>query len=98
MSCAKMRVLLHGMLDHELDLADSIRVETHMRPVATVRPSTGGRGRLELQFADQSRDTARRKTFVRGSSPQSGCKQTCRAGLHGRAERSPVGLARAGES
>ena len=31
MSCAEMRVLLHGMLDHELDLADSIRVETHMQ-------------------------------------------------------------------
>ena len=31
MSCAEMRVLLHGMLDHELNLADSIRVETHMQ-------------------------------------------------------------------
>ena len=28
MSCAEMRVLLHGMLDHELDLADASRVET----------------------------------------------------------------------
>jgi anti-sigma factor RsiW len=31
MSCADMRVLLHGMLDHELDLADAVRVETHMQ-------------------------------------------------------------------
>ena len=31
MSCAEMRVLLHGMLDHELDLADVVRVETHMQ-------------------------------------------------------------------
>ena len=31
MSCADMRVLLHGMLDHELDLADAIRVKTHMQ-------------------------------------------------------------------
>src|SRR6266850_3058314 len=31
MSCAEMRVLLHGMLDHELDLADAVRVETHMQ-------------------------------------------------------------------
>ena len=31
MSCAGMRVLLHGMLDHELDLADVVRVETHMQ-------------------------------------------------------------------
>jgi anti-sigma factor (TIGR02949 family) len=31
MSSAEMRVLLHGMLDHELDLADAVRVETHMQ-------------------------------------------------------------------
>jgi anti-sigma factor (TIGR02949 family) len=31
MSCAEMRVLLHGLLDHELDLADAARVETHMQ-------------------------------------------------------------------
>jgi len=31
MSCADMRVLLHGMLDHELDLADAVGVETHMQ-------------------------------------------------------------------
>jgi anti-sigma factor (TIGR02949 family) len=31
MSCAEMRVLLHGMLDHELDSADAVRVETHMQ-------------------------------------------------------------------
>src|SRR5260370_29243394 len=31
MSCADMRVLLQGMLDHELDLADAVRVETHMQ-------------------------------------------------------------------
>ena len=31
MSCAEMRVLLHGMLDHEVDLADAVRVETHMQ-------------------------------------------------------------------
>src|ERR1700730_12143304 len=31
MSCAEMRVLLHGMLDHELALADVVRVETHMQ-------------------------------------------------------------------
>ena len=66
MSCADMRVLLQGMLDHELDLADSIRVERTCRSAATVRPSTGGRGHLGRQFADQIRDTARRKTFVRG--------------------------------
>ena len=31
MSCAEMRVLLHGMLDRQLDLADAVRVETHMQ-------------------------------------------------------------------
>src|SRR5271170_2978008 len=31
MSCAEMRVLLHGMLDHELDFANSVRVETHIQ-------------------------------------------------------------------
>ena len=31
MSCAELRVLLHGVLDHELDLADAVRVETHMQ-------------------------------------------------------------------
>ena len=31
MSCADMRVLLQGMLDHELDLADAVCVETHMQ-------------------------------------------------------------------
>ena len=31
MSCAEMRVLLHGMLDHELDLADAVRVEAHIQ-------------------------------------------------------------------
>src|ERR1700748_3778908 len=31
MSCADMSVLLHGMLDHELDLADAVRVKTHMQ-------------------------------------------------------------------
>jgi anti-sigma factor (TIGR02949 family) len=31
MSCADMRVLLQGMLDHELDLANAVRVETHMQ-------------------------------------------------------------------
>jgi anti-sigma factor (TIGR02949 family) len=31
MSCAEMRVLLHGVLDRELDLADAVRVETHMQ-------------------------------------------------------------------
>jgi anti-sigma factor RsiW len=31
MSCAEMRVLLHGMLDRELDLADAVRLETHMQ-------------------------------------------------------------------
>ena len=31
MSCAEMRVLLHGVLDHELDLADAVHVETHMQ-------------------------------------------------------------------
>jgi hypothetical protein len=94
MSCADMRVLLQAMLDHELDLADAARVEATCRCAPTVRPSTGGKRRLGPQFADQSRDTARRTTFVRGSSPQSG-KQRCRAGLRGGGERSPVGGARA---
>ena len=31
MSCAELRVLLRGVLDHELDLADAVRVETHMQ-------------------------------------------------------------------
>ena len=31
MSCADMRALLQGMLDHELDLADAVCVETHMQ-------------------------------------------------------------------
>ena len=31
MSCAEMSVLLHGMLDCELNLADSVRVETHLQ-------------------------------------------------------------------
>src|SRR5258705_12516358 len=31
MSCTDMRVLLRGMLDHELDLADAVRVKTHMQ-------------------------------------------------------------------
>src|SRR6516164_2150114 len=65
------------------------------RPAKTVRPSTGGRGRLGRQFADQSRDTARRTTFEPGSSPQSYCKQTGRARVRGGGERSPVGWARA---
>ena len=35
------------------------------RPAKTVRSSTGGRACLGRQFADQSRDTARRTTFAR---------------------------------
>ena len=31
MSCAEMRVLLHGMLDRQLDLAAAVRVEAHMQ-------------------------------------------------------------------
>ena len=31
MSCAQMGGLLHGMLDRQLDLADAVRVETHMQ-------------------------------------------------------------------
>ena len=95
MSCADMRVLLQGMLDHELDLADAVCVETHMQVCPDCTAEYRKQGRLGRQFADQSRDTARRTTFARGSSPQSECKQTCRAGLRGGGERSPVGWARA---
>ena len=92
MSCAEMRVLLHGMLDHELDLADAVRVETHMQTChhCTAEYRRQG-GRLGPQFAGQSRDTALRTTFALGSSPQSGRKQTCCAGLHGGEERPRVG-------
>jgi anti-sigma factor RsiW len=92
MSCAEMRVLLHGMLDRQLDLADAVRVETHMQ---TCHDCTAEYRRQEALRAairrPEPRYRALRTTFALGSPPQSGCKQTSCARFHGGEERSPAG-------
>lgn len=54
MSCAEMRVLLHGMLDRELDLAAAVRVETHMQACHNCTTEYRRQGRLGPQFAGNS--------------------------------------------
>jgi hypothetical protein len=65
MSCAEIRVLLHGMLERQLGLADAVRVETHMQTCHGCTAEYRRQEALRPQFAGQSRDTALRTTFAR---------------------------------
>jgi anti-sigma factor (TIGR02949 family) len=91
MSCAEMRVLLHGMLDHELDLADAVRVETHMQACQDCTAEYRRQGALRAAIRrSEPRYRAPHDLRVRVITAFS-CKQTRRAGLRGGGERSPVG-------